>query len=381
MTDINKAEEPENSENSKPSVGDPKVDDEITKEIPINSDRGLQGSQDSAEKNRLKADEADLSSGWVNEHGALREDEQADRLDLDKDNSQTASPESGEDLEYTAGWWGDVPFTPIDALNDDATQAIPHHHDFEDETRVSSIKPDVDSEAETRMIPVEQYPKQVTDDDPTIPPPNVPPDYSRQNANLPKHVSEVDQHATRVTPTAYQAVQRSAGNKAGAGSKPAPPKQKKSRQITEMSRPQKPKEKKGQKRFLKILMVFGFLIILTVLILGSIGIYQYFRITSSLPNIDELREKAAQFETTRILDRDGNILYEILDPNAGRRTYVPLEDISPYMIAATIATEDKDFFTNPGFDLFGMTRALWHRGINNYATTCTRFVNGPERTI
>jgi len=91
---------------------------------------------------------------------------------------------------------------------------------------------------------------------------------------------------------------------------------------------------------------------------GSIGIYQYFRISSSLPDVAELRERAAQFETTRILDREGNLLYEILDPNAGRRTYVPLEDISPYMIAATIATEDKDFFTNPGFDLFGMFRAL-----------------------
>jgi penicillin-binding protein 1C len=53
------------------------------------------------------------------------------------------------------------------------------------------------------------------------------------------------------------------------------------------------------------------------------------------------------------------LLYEIIDPNAGRRTYVPLEDISPELIAATIATEDKDFFTNPGFDLWAMSRALF----------------------
>ena len=87
-----------------------------------------------------------------------------------------------------------------------------------------------------------------------------------------------------------------------------------------------------------------------ILVVGSIGIYQYFRISSSLPDVGELRDRAAQFETTRILDRNGDVLYEIIDPNAGRRTYVSLDEISPYLIAATIATEDKDFYTNPGFD-------------------------------
>ena len=62
--------------------------------------------------------------------------------------------------------------------------------------------------------------------------------------------------------------------------------------------------------------------------------------------------------TTRILDRNGNILYEILDPTAGRRTYVPLDKISPYLVAATIATEDKGFYSHPGFDLFAIARAF-----------------------
>ncbi len=91
----------------------------------------------------------------------------------------------------------------------------------------------------------------------------------------------------------------------------------------------------------------------------SFGLYQYASLASTLPPVEDLKDRAAQFETTRILDRDGNLLYEILDPQAGRRTYVPLERISPYMVAAIIATEDSQFYSHPGFDLLAMLRALW----------------------
>ena len=76
-------------------------------------------------------------------------------------------------------------------------------------------------------------------------------------------------------------------------------------------------------------------------------------IARTLPSVDELQTRASQFETTYILDRNGNILYEIVDPNAGKRTYVPLER-SPYLIAATIATEDKEYYNHPGFDLIAL---------------------------
>jgi penicillin-binding protein 1C len=101
-----------------------------------------------------------------------------------------------------------------------------------------------------------------------------------------------------------------------------------------------------------------------VLLGGSIALYQYYSIARTLPSVSDLRERASQFETTRILDRNGNVLYEIIDPSAGRRTYVPLERISPTVVAATIATEDKDFYSHPGFDPWAITRALWE----NYRT-------------
>ena len=99
-----------------------------------------------------------------------------------------------------------------------------------------------------------------------------------------------------------------------------------------------------------------------MVIVGIIGVsallFQYYRIAATLPPVDDLREKASQFETTRILDRNGNVLYEIVDPNAGRRTYVSLDDISPYLVAAVVATEDKGFYSHPGFDPSAIGRAF-----------------------
>jgi len=93
--------------------------------------------------------------------------------------------------------------------------------------------------------------------------------------------------------------------------------------------------------------------------LASFALYQYYALASTLPSVEDLQQHAAQFETTRILDRNGNQLYEILDPQAGRRTQVPMGRISPFMVAATVATEDSGYYSNPGFDPASIARAIW----------------------
>ena len=105
--------------------------------------------------------------------------------------------------------------------------------------------------------------------------------------------------------------------------------------------------------------------ILGAIAAGSIAIYYYNRIAATLPSVDDLREQASKFETTRILDREGNVLYELLDPNAGRRTYVPLEEISPYLVAATIATEDSNFYSHPGYDVLAIARSFYYNLISD----------------
>ena len=136
--------------------------------------------------------------------------------------------------------------------------------------------------------------------------------------------------------------------------------------VSDRQRTKSKKDKRGSKRkksTLGCLLRSGFIVlfvILTILLCAtSFLFYQYYRIASELPDIQDLRQNASQFETTRILDRNGNVLYEILDPNAGRRTYVPLEQISPYLVAATVATEDKGFYSHPGFDVMAIVRAFY----------------------
>lgn len=60
-------------------------------------------------------------------------------------------------------------------------------------------------------------------------------------------------------------------------------------------------------------------------------------------------------QTTKIYDRNGTLLYQIY---AGEnRTLVPLSDIPDYLQKATIATEDKDFYKHPGFDISAIIRS------------------------
>jgi 1A family penicillin-binding protein len=64
------------------------------------------------------------------------------------------------------------------------------------------------------------------------------------------------------------------------------------------------------------------------------------------------------FKSTFVLDRNGEKLYEIFDPNGGRRVVVPLSEIPQHLIAATLATEDANFYQNPGFDMRAILRAV-----------------------
>lgn len=54
------------------------------------------------------------------------------------------------------------------------------------------------------------------------------------------------------------------------------------------------------------------------------------------------------FQTTYMYDRNGQLIAEFFPE--GRRTWVPIDQISPYLVEATIATEDATFYNNTGID-------------------------------
>ena len=77
----------------------------------------------------------------------------------------------------------------------------------------------------------------------------------------------------------------------------------------------------------------------------------------SLPSIHGL-DSAAFAGDTIITDRNGVLLADVGN-HGDHRLAVKLKDVAPIMIQATVAIEDKGFYTNPGFDLGGIIRAVY----------------------
>ena len=100
-------------------------------------------------------------------------------------------------------------------------------------------------------------------------------------------------------------------------------------------------------------------ILATVIILAGLGVLGLVRwLVVDLPSPDRLYERTAS-PSTRIYDRHGRLLYQVLDPHSGSHTPVSLEQIPAACIDATVATEDASFYQNPGVDAWAIVRALW----------------------
>src|SRR5246127_2756697 len=78
----------------------------------------------------------------------------------------------------------------------------------------------------------------------------------------------------------------------------------------------------------------------------------------SLPSIRGL-DTAAFAGDTIITDRNGYQLADVGYHTGDHRVAARLKDVSPNMINATIAIEDKNFYNNPGFDTMAILRALY----------------------
>lgn len=117
-------------------------------------------------------------------------------------------------------------------------------------------------------------------------------------------------------------------------------------------------------------LVLRWLIIVALIIVGLnllgmmagagtvIGVYAAY--AQDLPEPGEIARVEEEFATTRIYDRTGTVLlYEVIDPLGGDRSWVSLSDIPLHLRNATIAIEDQTFYENPGYDLEGILRAVW----------------------
>jgi len=81
-------------------------------------------------------------------------------------------------------------------------------------------------------------------------------------------------------------------------------------------------------------------------------------LTADLPRLGALTQHVAA-PSTQIFDRHGRLLYEVIDPSRGRHTPVTLDDMPLYLLQATVATEDANFYHHLGVDLWAILRAMW----------------------
>ncbi|MCX6021753.1 MAG: transglycosylase domain-containing protein, partial [Chloroflexi bacterium] len=80
-------------------------------------------------------------------------------------------------------------------------------------------------------------------------------------------------------------------------------------------------------------------------------------LANDLPSVQDLGAYRAP-STLMIYDRNNKLLAELNDLRYGRHISIPLSDVSPLLVKATIATEDPTFETNSGISIQGIVRAL-----------------------
>lgn len=128
--------------------------------------------------------------------------------------------------------------------------------------------------------------------------------------------------------------------------------------------------------------------VLFVLFVGGalLGFLVFTAYSKDLPSPTRLVDRDIPL-STKILDRNGELLYDIYGEQ--NRTLVKLEDLPPYLINATLATEDADFYTHRGFDVMGMVRSLYYivvrRSLQSGSTITQQLVKNallsPEQTL
>ncbi len=105
---------------------------------------------------------------------------------------------------------------------------------------------------------------------------------------------------------------------------------------------------------------------------GVGGYTAYQSLTSELPDNPETAFAQQNLGPAKIRDRHGTLLYEFEDETEGLRNPVKLAEISPHLVAATIATEDNSFYDNPGVNIRGLARA----GVENFASAEVGLLQG-----
>ncbi len=126
------------------------------------------------------------------------------------------------------------------------------------------------------------------------------------------------------------------------------------------------------------------LILMIAGIVFSVAVFAYY--SRFLPNPDTLLQRSEEL-STKLYDRKGKTIYEVYGEK--NRILIKLDDVSPDLIHATLATEDATFYEHQGYSLRSMIRAfrntLFGEGLQGGSTLTQQVVKNTlltqERTI
>jgi membrane peptidoglycan carboxypeptidase len=91
-----------------------------------------------------------------------------------------------------------------------------------------------------------------------------------------------------------------------------------------------------------------------LLVVGAGAAFAFF--TEDLPSAQDLAKEPLP-QSTKLYDRTGaELLYQFSDEN---RDLISYDEIPQVLLDATVAAEDKSFWTNPGVDVLGIVRAVF----------------------
>lgn len=95
---------------------------------------------------------------------------------------------------------------------------------------------------------------------------------------------------------------------------------------------------------------------IATILLIILGIFVLWAASLRIPALEDISERKVD-TSTKIYDRTGDILLYDTSNNF-RHVFTPIEDISPYAKAASIAIEDKNFYSHRGFEFTSFIRAV-----------------------
>jgi len=133
--------------------------------------------------------------------------------------------------------------------------------------------------------------------------------------------------------------------------------------------------KKRKKIFFLIFLLTFFLII-------------YFFVFYNLPSPKKLKNYQAIPISTQILDRNGKLLYHLYQNQ--KRSIIKIKDLPKYVLQATIAIEDKNFYHHQGVSLIGgilraIKETIFRQQLQGGSTITQQLIKSallsPERTI